>query len=403
MAQTPRKAAAASILAMLSGVLFLAPPAGAGVATTYQVQVGAPLFALPEARNAPADGMRFYTPDLNVHGGDVVQFDLAGFHTATLLPANTDADAWVAANAGDFGKPFSLVTADPDEGVTGSKFNNDALLPVPRDCGRPANPCDYDGTSVVNSGVLNPDDLTAQAVTFSAEINASPGDIVTFLCLVHINMRANLTVVPNPDPATTQAEIDEFRDRRTIRDARAASRQHRELVAAGQGTGRVVDAFAGFDGPGFALNAFYPDTIDLRQGRRVRWHVDQLVFEDHTVTFPLRKGMRIANNSFLPVCDPDGDAGTAPDEPADFNATTLQDLCPGGADQVEFDIAAKFGLPAGDGTVTGHRDFENSGIRGANVTDPGDYVLRFTEASGDRPFTWVCMIHPFMTGEVFVA
>jgi hypothetical protein len=42
MAKTPRKAAAASILAMLSGVLFLAPPAGAGVATTYQVQVGAP-------------------------------------------------------------------------------------------------------------------------------------------------------------------------------------------------------------------------------------------------------------------------------------------------------------------------------------------------------------------------
>jgi plastocyanin len=403
MARPPRKTAAASILAMLSGALFLAPPAGAGVATTYQVQVGAPLFALPEARQAPADGMRFYTPPLNVHRGDAVQFDLAGFHTATLLPANTDADAWVAANAGDIAKPFSLITLDPDEGPANAKFNNDALMPVPRDCGRAANPCNYDGSSVVNSGVLNPEDLTQQAVSFSATINANAGDVVTMLCLVHLNMRQTLTVVPNPDPTSTQAEIDEFAGRRMARDARAASRQHRELLAAGQGAGRVVDAFAGFDGPGYALNAFYPDVIDLRQGRRVRWHFDHLIFEDHTVTFPLRKGMRIANNSFVPVCDPDGDAGTSPDEPADFNATTLDTLCPGGADQVEFDIGPKFGPPAGDGVVTSRRDFESSGIRGANVTDPGDYVLRFAEASGSRPFEFVCMIHPFMTGEVFVA
>jgi hypothetical protein len=37
------------------------------------------------------------------------------------------------------------------------------------------------------------------------------------------------------------------------------------------------------------------------------------------------------------------------------------------------------------------------------VTDAGTYVLRFDAASGNRPFKFLCLIHPFMQGEVFVA
>jgi plastocyanin len=403
MAAARKKAIVGSVLAILTAAVVAAPPAGAGVATTYQVQVGAPLFAEPLARGAPADGMRFYTPDLTVHQGDTVLFNLAGFHTATLLPANTDTDAWVAANAGDFGKPFSLIGPDPDEALGSAKFNNAALLPVPLDCGRPADPCIYDGSTVVNSGVINPDNLNAQGVSFSATIDASPGDVVTFLCLVHINMRSTLTVVADTEEASTQAEIDEYRDRRVTRDARAASRLHRALLADGQDGGRIVDAFAGVDGPGFSLLEFYPRTLDLDEGQRVRWHFEELVFEDHTVTFPLKKGLRIANRSFLPVCDTDGDTGSAPDTEPDFSATTLDGLCPGGVAELEFDVDRRFGLPAGDGMVTGRRDFENSGIAGANVTDAGTYVLRFDAASGNRPFKFLCLIHPFMQGEVFVA
>jgi plastocyanin len=403
MARTRNTSVLGSVLAILSATVIVASPAGAGVATTYQVQVGAPLFAEPLARGAPADGMRFYTPDLNVHEGDTVRFDLAGFHTATLLPANENADAWVAANAGDFGKPFSLIEPDPDEALGSAKFNNAALIGDAVDCGRPAEPCVYDGSTVVNSGLFNPDDLTAQGVSFSATIDASPGDVVTFLCLVHINMRSTLTVVADTEEASTQAEIDEYRDRRVTRDARAASRLHRELLAEGQDGGRIVDAFGGVDGPGFSLLEFYPRTLDLDEGQRVRWHFEELVFEDHTVTFPLKKGLRIANRSFLPVCDADGDTGSGPDTDADFNATTLDGLCPGGVGELEFDVDRRFGLPAGDGVVTGRRDFENSGIAGANVTDAGTYVLRFDAASGNRPFKFLCLIHPFMQGEVFVA
>jgi plastocyanin len=403
MATTRYKAVAWSVLVITSAVLIVAAPAGAGQPGALRVQVGAPLFLEPAAGGAPADGMRFYTPPLNVHQGDTVRFDLAGFHTATLLPANVDADTWVADNAGDFGKPWSLIVPDPDEGAAGAKFNNDALLPVPLDCGRPANPCAYDGSSVVNSGVVNPDNLNARSVSFSTTINADPGDTVTFLCLIHINMRGTLTVVPGADPATTQAEIDEYRDRRITRDARQAKRLHRDLLDMPQDRGSVVDAYAGYDGPGFALDEFYPATLRLREGQSVRWHFDELRFEDHTVTFPTAKGLRIARRSFLPVCDTDGDAGTMPDEPADFEATTVQDLCPGGVDELELDIDPRFGPPAGNGVVTGHRDFESSGVAGANVMGPDTYELRFAEPSGDEPFKFVCLIHPFMRGRAFVA
>jgi plastocyanin len=215
-------------------------------------------------------------------------------------------------------------------------------------------------------------------------------------------MRSTLTVVADTEVASTQAEIDAYRDQRVTRDARAAGRLHRALLAEGQDGGRIVDAFAGVDGPGFALLEFYPRTLDLSEGQRVRWHFEELVFEDHTVTLPLKKGLSIANRSFLPVCDPDGDAGSGPDTDADFSSTTLDGLCPGGVAELEFDVDRRFGLPAGDGVVTSRRDFENSGIAGANVTDAGTYVLRFDAASGNRPYRFLCLIHPFMQGAVSV-
>lgn len=386
-----------AVVALIGTVLL--PASAAQAQTTYEVQVGAALFAAPEAKGAPADGMRFYTPALSVRPGDTVQFTIEGFHTATLLPANVDPDAWIADNVAGIGKPWSLIVPDPDEGEAGVKFNNKVLFPSPLDCGRPDDPCIYDGSSVVNSGVINPDDLQGPN-TFSVTINADPGDVVTLLCLVHIpNMRKTLTVVDATEEAMTQEEIDAYRDRTVTRDARRAGRLHRELLAAEQDRGPVVDAWAGYGAGGVELLAFYPRRIVLREGQRVRWHFDKLVYEDHTVTFPVKKGLRIAGQSFLPVCDPDGDAGTTPDEPANQEAATLEEACAGGVDRVEVDVHPKFGPPAGDGMVTSPRDFESSGIRGAPSGLQEPYTLRFPE---EGKFTYLCLVHPFMRGKVVV-
>ncbi len=387
---------------LFSALLSAGAPVASGVAVTVDVQVGAPLFSEPQANGAPGDGMRFYAPPLTVHKGDTVTFDFQGFHTATLLPANTDADTWVDANAVGLGKPYSFVVPDPDDGVASVKINNAAAVPSPIDCGAPTDPCPYDGSKVVNSGIFVADDITSQTFAFSTRIDANPGAEFTYLCLVHLAMRQTVSVVADTETTTTQAEIDTYRDKKVTVDARQAGKLHASLLQGSPASGGVVDAYAGYDGPNFALDAFYPRKIELTKGQTVRWHFDKLLFEDHTVTFPSVKALKIARNSFVPGCDPDGDTGTLPDEPADFDATTLDTLCPGGVAELEFNIDPRFGPPAGNGVVTGVKDFESSGIRGANLGITESFEVRFAKRTKDAPYTFICLIHPFMRGKVIV-
>jgi hypothetical protein len=121
MRKTLRKVALASALGLVATLFSL--PAGAAP-TTFQVQEGAFLF---EDFSPPAEGMRFYAPNLTVMKGDTINFSIQGFHTATLLPANTDVHGWVPANVGGVGKPWSLLTSDPDD--TGRDPGSDANRP----------------------------------------------------------------------------------------------------------------------------------------------------------------------------------------------------------------------------------------------------------------------------------
>ena len=136
----------------------------------------------------------------------------------------------------------------------------------------------------------------------------------------------------------------------------------------------------------------------------MNWHFDALAFEDHTVTFPSKKADKIANRSFIPVCDPDGDSGTMPDEPSNPDAKTIDEVCPGGPDQIEFAVDPLFGAPSGNGVAASIKDFENSGIQGANVgVADAPYEVKFTaRTEKHEPYTFICMVHPFMRGKVIV-
>ncbi|MEA2446634.1 MAG: hypothetical protein QOK47_271, partial [Actinomycetota bacterium] len=89
-----RLLAAAGAVGLVGG-LIVVPGAAAADPNTLVVHVGSFLGAMPAAGGAPADGMRFYAPTLNVTEGDWVRFELDSFHTATLLPKNVDVDSWV--------------------------------------------------------------------------------------------------------------------------------------------------------------------------------------------------------------------------------------------------------------------------------------------------------------------
>ena len=402
MKRTRKGVTILATIGLFSASLSANPPMASGVAATVDVQVGAPLFAVPQANHAPADGDRFYAPALTVHKGDTVTFDFQGFHTATLLPANTDADTWVAANAVGLGKPYSFIVPDPDEGATAVKINSAAIIPSPLDCGAPTNPCPYDGSKVVNSGIFDASDVQAQTFAFSTRIDANPGAQFTFLCLIHLGMRQSVSVVADTETTTTQAEIDTYRDEKVAVDARQAGKLHASLLQGTPSSGGVVDAYAGYDGPHFSLLGFYPRKLELTKGQTVRWHFDALVFEDHTVTFPSKKALKIANNSFIPVCDLDGDTGTMPDEPSDPTATTLDGVCPGASRRSSSPWIHGSGA-WGNGVATGIKDFENSGIRGSNVGLSDPFELRFAKRTEKHaPFTFICLVHPFMRGKVIV-
>ena len=395
-----RIAAIVSVALLAAALVGTTGTAGAAKAQAeLNVLNGSFLGAGPQG--APADGMRFYAPELNVHQGDVINFVWAGFHTATLLPAGEDADAWVAANATQIGQPFSVIALDPDDtGLdTGSsaaksavKFNNAVAFPSVFTCGAQANPCTYDGSSVLNSGLP----LAEDATEFAAEINAAPGNSFWVVCLLHPNMRLKVNVVAADQPATTQEEIDAFADATIAQDSDEAADLHKQLQKPRKKNG-VWQAYGGVDGDGFALLGMYPAKLTIRKGDKVRWRFDRLPFELHTVSFPFKKAAEIIRNDFAPACDPDGDAGPGPDGPPENEATICND-----PSQVEIEFEPRTIHQYGNGKFNGN-DFETSGVRGdfAPSTDP--YTLKFTKTSNKKGFRYLCMIHGgFMDGRIVV-
>jgi plastocyanin len=403
--KTARRLCALAVLTAL--VVVGLAPMSAQAQNNLTVQVGAPL------GNLPGEGMRFYAPTIKVHQGDTVTFNLFGFHTATLLPANTDVHAWVADNVQGPNKPMSLAVEDPDDTALdpgGSaetpslKANNAAIFPSNPLCGGISTPCPYDGSGVVNSGIqvlVNPDNPV-----WSAQINADVGDRVWVICVPHPHMRMRIEVVDDAETATTQAEIDDYLDTQSAQDLdeakaihnRLSSKQVKHKTRSGE---TVWDAWVGYDTHTISLLAMYPQRLNVRRGDTVRYHFAQMVYEDHTATLPRDKALEVAGSSFEggAACDPDGDGGAGPDTPPTSPPPVF---CPGGPSQLELDVQPRFAYEQGNGTFN-RTDFENSGVRGSGISPRNDaWDLKFNRATGNTPHTYICLIHPFMRGKVAV-
>lgn len=312
--------------------------------------------------------------------------------------ARTDVDSWVEENAGSVGKPFSLFSLDPDDGPGALKGNNDAVF-GPGICGTATAPCSFDGSTVVNSGLL------FFGTGFTVEVNGDAGDVFWAICLAHTHMRMKIKVVADDDDVSTQAEIDATNQETLDQDSDHGAALHRRLLTKQSKhttkSGQVVwDAWAGYDSHHVTLLGMYPKTLNVKKGQRVRWHFSQLVNEIHTVTFPLKRGLNIASQVFELVCDPDGDSATEADTPP----TSEEFPFCADASQIEFDIPKDVALGSGNGKVTSKTDFENSAVRGPapDVSSNAPFTLQFTKPSGKTPYKYVCLIHANMRGKVNV-
>jgi plastocyanin len=373
-----------AVVALLTGVI---PITGARAQNTYEVPIGQ--FVSPVG-----ESMRFFPQSIQVHQGDVLNFTTEGFHNALLLPASEDdVDAWIAANATGPTAPWSFISLDPDDGAAAAKFNNAVLFPTDPTCGGAGQPaCVYDGTSIHGSGLP-----LAGPLDWSVEVQAAPGEDFWILCNVHTAMRMHVEVVPDDQPASDPAELAAEMEQQLEDDAQRAERLDNRLSkpkSKKQGNHRVWQAYAGYDTDTLALYAFYPRRLRVERGDRVNWSFANLHFEDHTVTGPNKKALPLAE--IAPGCDPDGD-GPGPDTPPEIPDPPFCN----DPTQLEFDIDEDFILPAGDGKVKSPNDFENSGVAGSNFGGPDNYKLKFGKKL-NKPYKYLCLIHPFMRGRVAV-
>lgn len=317
-----RKLAVFGVLAMTAALVSPATEAIASHNGSLTIQVSNPFLVgkncNPETFNGCRSGesMRFLAPTLNVHKGDTLTFDFAAFHTASLLPVGADALTFRAANTGGIGKPYSLLIPDPDDTTTEGaaadkpavKANPAVAFPsiggAPATCGASNDPCDYDGTKVVNSGLP----LGPPPVTFSTTIDANPGESFWVICFVHTHMFLRVNVVAASSPASTQADIEAAKASVTAydqewaesTDAKLINKQSSHVTSSGK---KVYDVYAGKDSHFASLFAFYPRRTEVPKGATVRYHWSNLVYEDHTVTMPAPSAFSLFDEFFTPMCE----------------------------------------------------------------------------------------------------
>lgn len=342
------------------------------------------------------EGMRFLAPStLVVNKGDTLSFAFAGFHTATLLPANQGADDWVADNATGLGSTYGLVGLDTSESGN-FVVNPKVAFPSDPTCGSASTPCAYDGSAVVNSGLS----VLMSSPTWSVTVNANPGDTFWVICLVHPHMALRVQVAKGPQTATTQGAIDSYKTATLASDHEAAAalipKLNKPTSHKTAGGAVVWDAYAGFDQDGYGIDGMFPKSLHIKKGQTVRWHFTQLMGNIHTVTFPKSK-VGALNAAFPnPVCE--GASGDTPPSaaPPQFCSTGPQDF--------ELELAGSSVLPSGGHRYAGGTALLNSGVEGAGAPSNAPFDVKFTKASSKKGYSYACIVHGvMMTGTVYVA
>lgn len=385
-----RSAVAVTTLFTL-GQLVLATPVGA-VAGPATITADMPS-AVPAGHLWSFDD--FFPRTVSIRTGTDLLFINQGFHTFTLLPAGISARTDWRTNG--------LAVDDTDDaglnlnGTTHAEFNIPALLPTSPTCGSSADPCPFDGASVVSSGAP-----FGPVAPFSVHVSAVPGSYV-FVCRVHPGMSGRLHVLPataqvaSPDKVAAKVAKQIEHD---LAGAWVADRQanHAAIVQNRDGT-RALHVTAGISSPDgkVALLEFFPKNLDAKPG-------DTVVFkprspnEPHTVTFPGDLGTET-----VPECE-DGSVDV-PFGPPTFS-------CPdnpgNGPDEVELDGGNgvwNVTTPGPAGTVSDSGIIASRRLASSIGASGTDFLNRWTiSLAGAAPgtYTYVCMIHDGMEATVTV-
>jgi plastocyanin len=343
----------------------------------------------------------FFPRTLSVAQGQTIGFAIQGFHTATLLPAGVSAGTDLRSNG--------IASADDDvtpnaNGTSHVAINFPAVLPTSFACGDAANPCAFDGTSVVSSGapLAGP-----PAGPFMVTVTAAPGTYA-FLCRIHPGMKGHIDVVPSSADATTAGQAAAATARQVKADTANAFRVE-QLASSGARLRHPDGTSTWFVHPGamtadrkVALLEFLPQDISIHAGDHVVWTMIESN-EPHTVTFPAD-----LDTDQVALCEAAGGAPDSPAFPVVFPPSGPQDFgCAPGSGPVEFEFGGGNGVSA----VTTPATVSDSGLMGSRRLASSfglpstAVVTRWNVGfAGAVPgtYTYVCQIHDGMAGTITV-
>jgi plastocyanin len=372
----------AMIAAVAVGTIIAVAPNAGAASQTYTVKVdGQPPVGQPWSF------LRFFPgSSISVHQGDVVDFAFSATdapHTVTLT-GDTDPAVWRAANQAP-GDPYELFVPDSAFGGDDQSLvlNPYAGAPTDPTCGTEANPCVFDSTKVVNSGVQSPNDPQP---AFFVSVTAPVGSY-SFLCLLHpametkLNVAAAATTIPTPQQVSNSG-AQELKQATKI-DGSAAEDMAQTVRWGYPASGPIVKINAGGFANNVSANEFPEKAVKVHVGDRIRFIG---MPEIHTATFP-KSAIGDPKYAFLQTfCEQTG-VDTPAQSPADCSDPTKFETVVN-----QLAISPTKSLNLGDPAT-----FRNSGLLTPGTN--GTFV-----AKKPGTYTFICLVHgPEMSSKIKVA
>jgi plastocyanin len=293
-----------------------------------------------------------------------VRWRINGFHSVTFLPSGED--------------PPGLVVPQPTNPVTGSNdaagapfwFNGQPNLAFNPLAAAPQGGKRFDPDVLMSSGLP-----LAEGQPPPYTLKFPQTGTFRYLCTVHPGMAGRVKVV-----GAGRRVPSAKRDRRAARRELRSMLRRVKRLSAGQGVGTLQNAIqAGNDQrSGATVFRYFPASAAFKVGDTVTLQMPPQTTEVHTFTFGPSNGKdqyvdQLAAGLVGELFDP---RGAYPSEPPPA------------------------GVPSYTGTLHGN-GFFNSGLLDANDASPlpASTQVRFAAAG---TFAYICLIHPFMRGEVTV-
>jgi plastocyanin len=352
-----------------AAVAALLAPAAAGAATR-QVTMGPPAKAGSSFQKYGADVNDYFPHATRIHIGDKVKFVPTGFHNVDFPAKGKAPDAFAAptgvTNAGiadAAGSPFWF------NGLPQIHLNP-ALL-----TGLYGKRVSYDGKRAIESG------LPLAPKNKPLTVRFKKAGRFTYYCSLHAGMKGTVTVLKARKRIPSAKKHAKTVAKQIARDLKIAKALPKTKVPAG-----VVDLGVG-GAHGVEYFGMLPAKVTVASGTTLQFRMTKGSFEAHTATF----------GPGDPMTQPDSYVGTLAksfEGPALDQRAVYPSDAPG-------TLATLTPALHGNG-------FWNSGVLDTSPKSPQPLAssVQFGAASGEYKvpgtYTYYCLIHPFMKGEVVV-